>query len=737
MPARDVWKRWRATADDGPLHPDVSRAIRDTIAVMVPLLAAGAGWLPLSTPFVAFAAQSVAIQDVRGPHTLRLAVLLAMTAILVGAAQLGELSSPSFVGTVLAAGLVALLGGCWRHFIPDYGTSLAISSILLFVLSVSTPPASTLLGHHAFGALAGGLWAVALQVAYWPIQPQHPLRRAVADSWVAVADLFDALQPGDAATRRHRLEQCEATLRTTLDQGYGALAARTRGRRTALHARLAGLNLAAARLSTRVVAFETALEPVLETPGADSIVEGLRPLLTALTNTSRSVAVTIVSRRAAHLATCEVRIDRLQNLIELFETETAPLLAEADTRAQLSELLRQIASHLPETRELLRATVDPAEERAAFSLELFDVQTWTLRPLASALVLNRRPDRVLVRFTARVTLLTMAGVAFFLKAGMPHGYWLPLTMAIVMQPDYGATRLRAGQRALGTLAGSIVASGLLWLQLPPAVLALATAATIFGFAYHLKRNYARAVFFVTLMVVLLTESEHPVTLAFTLERLGSTLAGALLALVGSLYFWPVWERDRVPRILAAAIEANRAYLQLIAERYVRDGAYDAGLIAAKRKVEAANAAVFQSLQRLRADPTRRQAALQQAAALANGNQRITRALVVLALQLDSAERPRVPELAAFAERADRIMAGLASALARSQLDPGLAVETRLLAETVGTPHRGAARSDRERGILAQLPRLATELGAIRLALQHGFIDQPEPGPATQLAAPAK
>jgi uncharacterized membrane protein YccC len=701
--------------------------VRDTLAVMIPLLAAAAGCLPLSTPFVAFAAQSVALQDVRGPYTLRFAVLLLMTAVLAGAAQLGEWSSTSTIAAVLAAGVVALLGGCWRLIIPDYGTSLAISSTLLFVLSVNMPASGTALGHHALGALAGGLWAVALQVAYWPVRPQHPLRRAVADSWVAVADLFAALQAGDTATRRQRLDQAEAALRTTLDQAYAALAAKTRGRQTALHARLAELNLAAARLSTRVVALETALEPVLAAPESAGLGEALQPLFTALTNTSRSIAVTLVSRRAAHLATCEVRIDRLRNLIELFQTETTSRLPAADgTRAQFGALLQQIAGFLPETQKALRGTVDPAEERAAFSLELLDLQTWTLRPLASALVLNRRPDRVLVRFTLRVTLLTMAGVAFFLQAGLPHGYWLPLTMVIVLQPDYGATRLRASQRALGTLAGSVVASALLWLQLPPPVLMLATAATIFGFAYYLKQHYARAVFFVTLMVVLLTEAHNPVTLAFTLERLGSTVAGAVLALLGSLYLLPVWEQDRLPRILANAIEANRTYLALIAERFATAGAYDATVIAAKRRIEAANAAVFQSLQRFRADPAHQQARLQQAAALANGNQRVTRSLTVIALQLDAAARPQIPELAAFATAAEQILAGFSAALSTSMSPKALATETRQLAESVAmlASTHAPARQTREQAVLAQLPRLATEFGAMRLALQHGFMEPP-------------
>ena len=71
-------------------------------------------------------------------------------------------------------------------------------------------------------------------------------------------------------------------------------------------------------------------------------------------------------------------------------------------------------------------------------------------------------------------------------------------------PRARSTRQRAAQRMLGTLAGSVLASAFLWLQLPPAVLIAAAAGTMFAFGYWVKRDYAVAIFFITLFIVLLT-----------------------------------------------------------------------------------------------------------------------------------------------------------------------------------------------------------------------------------------
>ncbi|HYD82968.1 MAG TPA: FUSC family protein, partial [Opitutus sp.] len=582
-------------------RPDLGRATRATFAVTIPLLLAAAGALPLSVMFVALVGQNIAMVDVRGSYALRIGLLLAMTAILTGAAGLGAWASHSTLLAIGVVGLVAAAGGVWRHLTPDYGASLSISSMLVVLLSVSAPPADDLIGHHALSALIGGLWGVLLQIVNWPINPQHPLRRTVADSWVAVADLFAALAPGSAERSQH-IQECESQLRTTLDHTYRVLAL---AKPSKLRARLEELNLAAARLATRVVALNTALETALADPASAWLADSLRPVLTSLTNTSRSVAVLLVSRQPAHLAAFEVRLRRLTNLLRAFQLETPARLGDPATAAHLREILRQIEFHLPNIHALLRGTVDRADERAAFSLELFDLQTWTLRPLASALHFHRHVDPALVRFTVRLTVLTMLGVAAFKYWNLPHGFWLPLTMAIVLQPDYGSTRERAAQRVLGTLAGSLAATVLLWPQLPFAVLTAATSATIFAFAYFLKRRYAVAVFFITLFVVLLTEAHEPITLWFTLERIASTLVGGAVALLAALLFWPVWERDRLPPVLAAALDANRDYLQRIAARLSAGGAYDGPVIVAKRQAETANSAVFSSLQRMIADPRNR------------------------------------------------------------------------------------------------------------------------------------
>ena len=71
-------------------RPDLARATRATAGLMLPLLLAETGQIPLHLIFAAIAAQNMAMADVRGSYSLRLAVLSSGGFLLGLAAALGS-----------------------------------------------------------------------------------------------------------------------------------------------------------------------------------------------------------------------------------------------------------------------------------------------------------------------------------------------------------------------------------------------------------------------------------------------------------------------------------------------------------------------------------------------------------------------------------------------------------------------------------------------------------------------
>jgi uncharacterized membrane protein YccC len=298
-------------------------------------------------------------------------------------------------------------------------------------------------------------------------------------------------------------------------------------------------------------------------------------------------------------------------------------------------------------------------------------------------------------------------------------------MVVVLQPDFGATRLRAIHRMGGTVVGGLVAGILLWLHWPEGAVVAAIAATCFGFGFVLRRNYGIAVVFVTLFIVLLTEGSGPGTLQVTLERMALTLSGGFLALGAAFVFWPVWEKERFGGIMAQGFRANADYLRFLAGR-MRVGPNPAGSLSrVKQRAEKANSDAFSSLRRMISDPKNQQEGVELAAALTNGNQRLTRLFNLFAVHLEPELRLDDPASGEFIDLALKTFALLAEAFEAAPLAlPRLTFMRRELDAFV-FPDVGAsvkARTPQEKyraWIYTHLARASTELSALALTVERG------------------
>ena len=472
--------RTRAFLESRRLQPGLNRGLRAMVSFTGPFIAAAYWHLPVEATFAVFAAQNIAIVDVRGSYSFRFGLLLAMTVIMAGSSWLGGLGGQHLASSVAAIAAVCLLGGLW--LVAESGLrSFARSRFRILPRPapgwrfLSMPPR---LAAMFFSAAIGGLCkGVLVQMALWPFRPQHPLRRVVAESWLAVSDLLEAMPsvgrairsgnpgignwPGVKPLCARPWTRPPAT--RFLRPGPGGHARSCRHSMISISPRRG--SPPGSRLST------PPLEALMAQPAGvcGALRPGFLPVLTAMTNTARSLRPDhCVPRAGTHLALVEVRLRRLTNLLHALQDRVRKAIHPSPRRSAIGRNSRAnrragARGHSPAATPD-HGTVDRAGDRAAFSPGAFSIcRPWTLRPLASTLNFRWRPDPVLARFIARLTtVLEMVGVAIFKYfRGSPAVIGCPLTVLVVLQPDYGSTRLRAGQRLLGTLAGGLVASVLL------------------------------------------------------------------------------------------------------------------------------------------------------------------------------------------------------------------------------------------------------------------------------------
>jgi uncharacterized membrane protein YccC len=175
---------------------------------------------------------------------------------------------------------------------------------------------------------------------------------------------------------------------------------------------------------------------------------------------------------------------------------------------------------------------------------------------------NLRLDSPICRYALRLTLAAACAMALwtFVPALEAQGYWILLTVLIIMKPGFALTRQRNGWRLFGTLIGCVVALGALystdnntWL------FAAMVVSTIIGGSL-LQLNYMTASVFNTNAVLLAFHFVDPSASTIITDRAIDTIIGSVISFACS-YFLPWWEAQFMPSLSRAAINANREYLR--------------------------------------------------------------------------------------------------------------------------------------------------------------------------------
>jgi uncharacterized membrane protein YccC len=307
---------------------------------------------------------------------------------------------------------------------------------------------------------------------------------------------------------------------------------------------------------------------------------------------------------------------------------------------------------------------------------------------------------------ARLGVVTAAAVGLTSAFGLKRGYWVTITAVIILQPYAGATSRRAAQRVLGTVVGGALTAGLTALvQTPTAVLGLTFLGASLSVAV-LPLNYAAFSVLLTPTFVLLAEASagdwHLVG-----PRILNTLIGGVLALAGSRLLWPAPESARAPALLAAMLEATRAYFLAVVARFNdRSGSASAALRADRRRTGLSILNAEESVQRLLDEHPGDPAELTAVMTLVTYGRRFTASIAALALSRHEIEPPPPETLAPFAESVGGTMSDLSAALREGrapaafveppELDPARAApllrgRARRIARQLATLHAAVAR----------------------------------------------
>ncbi len=613
-------------------------ALRNTAAVVLPLaIGAATGHLAAGLGISA-GALNTTFADQPGPYRLRVQRML-LAALAAGLA--------AFAGSILGQWLPALLAALalWGFAaallvaVGPHATRVGlISMILLVVLGAEQQPVAQAWAAAAL-IFAGGVLQTLFAIAAWPLQRYRPERLALAQAFRGLADFArtDSVRASPIALPPS-LNDLQALM-------FGA--GRARGRAVEAFRVLT-------ELAERIRLELFALAHQQSQPES----AGLRGTLAEARSSSADVltAIAVALEQAAPPQAQGALDTYMQSVAKIEAAPPSPTLGIAAARvAALGGQLRAAVRNADTagSRGELRA------QRAEFKLPA------ALRPANPLEILraNLRLSSPACRHAVRCG--TCLAIALALSRVLPlsRGYWMPMTVAIVLRPDFGATWRVGLLRVIGTLGGLLLTTALLRFGLGGFWTSLALMTVLcFGYREFATVHYGIAVVCITGVVVILLSFYGIPPETSVHARAIDTVLGSALALIAYL-LWPTWERGRERDVLAGMLDAYREYTAAVLQgdaQTRRDTRIEAR--AARSRAQA-------SLDRLRDEPASR-ANLPRAEALVAQANRVVRAAMMLEASRGSTAAPSIPQLDAFVQACNAALREAAAALRESRTPRG-------------------------------------------------------------------
>ncbi|MER5306832.1 FUSC family protein [Streptomyces sp. NPDC002773] len=490
-------------------------ALRAAVALAAPLAVGLAAGQPAYGALVSMGALSGVIGDTADAYRMRVFNIAVPQLFGAVGVTLGTLVFGHGWLAVAALTLVALVSG----MISSIGAVASVSGLLLLLNAVvgAGLPMPDPWWKAPLLLTLGGLFVLVLTLLGWPLRRTAPERAAVAATYRAVADLYEATGTSSYDEKRHAVT-------ASLNQAYDLVLAR----RARQHGRAPVLVRLLAQLNVVIPLAEAA-------PAAHLRAQLYGPLDATIPVTVRQLADAVEERRkpGGHGSGAPV-----------LELPTAVRPAEK----AVDHALRHAAAVVHE------ADPDP-----------HNVDDRLGRPAALRVRARRATRSVLLsgaswRYGLRLALCIGLAQALVSLIAVPRSYWVALTVTFVLKPDFGSVFSRAVLRAFGTALGLLLAA-LVLAEVPrgwwdvPVMCALAALIPVFS-----AKGYAFQTAAITPVILLLSDTLNQQGFGLILPRLYDSLIGCGIALIAGYLLWPESWHTRIGDRLADAVADTAAYV---------------------------------------------------------------------------------------------------------------------------------------------------------------------------------
>ncbi|MCH9667570.1 MAG: FUSC family protein [Actinomycetia bacterium] len=510
-----------------PVVPDLAAIVRSLFGVAAVAVVA-LNWGPPGSASTVTAAAAIAgaaaLQD--SPRG-RIPLVVVVSLLMGFAALLGALTSANSAAFVATVALWSFGAAMTWALGAQAGLIAAGSTALMVIAAPVAPAVSSTLGTSAL-VVAGGLVQAGL-IAIWPRHRWRVQREALAAVYRSLAaDARRLAEDADSAGSPIDMEPL-IELRAAFTFVDGQTGRRPAGYRDWY------------RLPERIA---TTLSALAGRPALTNVLMTAADTLAAVAETGRS------ARNDA-----DVTLRRLDSVA-------------AEVSGPDSALVHRLAMQLHEAVAIRLGDFVPSSPDT-LRVRRPELQT----SLRSALDLTRSHlgwHSPVSRHALRLSVAMAAGSAIERYASVAQGYWIPLTVLLVLRPETAHTYTRCAGRVAAAVVGIVAASAVLFVlhpgPVPSAVLAVLLLAVCYSVAGYGYLAVAAALTASVVFMINIDRSANTETLG---ELLFAALGGGVLAVLVHVLL----PDDALTRLVQRAGELLRTevdYAATVIKGYVRE-----------------------------------------------------------------------------------------------------------------------------------------------------------------------
>ncbi|MBV9081813.1 MAG: FUSC family protein [Acidobacteriaceae bacterium] len=697
-------------------------ALRNTLAVALPLGIAMALRHPLAGVAISTGALNVSYSDGRDPYAQRARRMLAWTLLGGIAVFIGSVTGRTSWLAVLAA-VVWAFGAGMLVSVSTRAGDLGLNTLVICIV-FGARGAMDAKGALAASLLAisGGLMQMLSALVFWPLRPDAPERVAIGKVY---AGLSNELDPSSADPLSTPLSSPSPQMQETLN-ALGRDHSIESERYRMLYDQADRIRLSAYVLNR--LRSELYHEQRRQRDPTDAYIAAIDRLLLQAGRVTAAVSAALLSNQA-----------RIEDAVLAQKLETFLKEVNAATRDSAAPFATEMFAAMDvlagQLRSVLRlaehsSMCDVFEHQAASHPWRLEVRSWigTLRA-------NLDPRTPVCRHAIRLAVCVALGDGIGRMISWQRSYWIPMTIAVVLKPDFATTFSRGILRLAGTFAGLLLAT-VLYHLFPVSAVALTQAVLVGAFTFMLRSvgpaNYGVFTVAVSGLIVFLIAATGISPKEVVAERAMNTAAGGIFALI-AYALWPTWERTHVSDVMADVIDRCRDYFRAVADRFgidaiTREDELD-GVRGAWRRARS-NAEA--SVDRLSSEPGTSPEQLALLTSMLASSHALVHAIMALEAALIHGQAQRVPEaFRTFAKDVDFTLYFLAQALRGShaafEILPKLRQDHRRLVEA-----RDQFSPNPEL-VLVETDRVTTGLNTLREQVMR-YVAQPVAMPAHEAAA---